>query len=424
MASKRSPHLIGVRAQDFHEGLREVSGLPARDVYFRKTLRIGKAAALATHLRGFNVVNNPESLITMASLLGIGPDELPKIIEELRILEFVRGVKTGPDDVITRIELAIPELRSIYEDLGGRLLDLKPGEHEMAAIDLLEATIRGPKPETVTLHALGLAPTDQDIVRDVLSAGSLVDSFQGSQGPILYTPLMVEQDPKPLIKLSERFPEDDVVKAFETVKNLQGIPEAEITASSNDALRAAVESGVLQPVTLDLPGRPRSRFYFTPRGGLAPEKRIILDKARALLAGVRAGQRYPTSTRIRRPAALLRAIRDRGSLAPHSDAATQYGLIVSKGMGTLVRSGSRWEFRLKKTPENVAAVDLAIEMLETGEMSTTGLDLEARELVSVTGNYRGPLPTRSRAKKEGRASRATLTDVLEKMTNLVRGVDA
>lgn len=71
---------IGVRAQEFHEGLRDTTSAPIKDVYFRRTLLIGKAATLAMHLRELDVLHvNPESLQCVALSLGIGGVELPAV---------------------------------------------------------------------------------------------------------------------------------------------------------------------------------------------------------------------------------------------------------------------------------------------------------------------------------------------------------
>ena len=41
-----------LRAQDFHESLKETRAFGPKDAYFEKTLLIGKAATLAMHFKG------------------------------------------------------------------------------------------------------------------------------------------------------------------------------------------------------------------------------------------------------------------------------------------------------------------------------------------------------------------------------------
>ncbi len=416
-------HVIGIRAQDFHEGLKEVGGLAQKDIYFRKTLRIGKAAALAMHLKGLNVVADHEALVAMCSILGIGADEMLPVIRELQEISFIRSARID-GDVVKRLELSIPELRDGYADLGQRLLDLGPTDHEQTGLLLVQEAIRVPQSEASVVARLGLDAEVVAVVKDVVTSGGLVDTYERADGAVLYSPLMVEENARALVELSKRYPEEAVVGAFDRVRSYQGIPEEDIAKVKDEVLTTAVATGALQPVTLDGPGVGGRRFYFTPKGGLPPERRVILDKARALLAGVRCGQRYATATPIKYPRSLLRRLKEqRGFSKAHSDLATQYGLVVSKGMGVLERVGSRWSFKLHDTPENLAAVDLAIELLETGETTTASIDVEARELMNVSGSYAGPVSTRARIKRPARRSKAGIADIYEKMAKITRGIE-
>ena len=73
---------IGLRAQDFHEGLRETKAFGPKEAYFEKTLRIGKAAVLAMHLRGLQYVDDYTVLKFAAAQLVISGTELPVILRE------------------------------------------------------------------------------------------------------------------------------------------------------------------------------------------------------------------------------------------------------------------------------------------------------------------------------------------------------
>jgi hypothetical protein len=79
---------IALRAQDFHEGLRHVGTFGPKDVYYSKTLIIGKAATLAMHLRGLLYINDFMQLQYAASSLGIG-QELPLVLHELEEVDFL-----------------------------------------------------------------------------------------------------------------------------------------------------------------------------------------------------------------------------------------------------------------------------------------------------------------------------------------------
>jgi hypothetical protein len=99
----------------------------------------------------------------------------------------------------------------------------------------------------------------------------------------------------------------------------------------------------------------------------------------ALVASVRKGQLLPEGVRIKWPLAILRALRDRGFLKSNSDANIQYQNLVGLRVGFLkeVTSG-RWQFHIRPDPANRAALDLAIELLETGDLAGMELNQEAR----------------------------------------------
>lgn len=115
---------LGLRTQDFHEGLRETKTFGPREAYFGNTLLIGKAAVLAMHLRGLLYVDDETVLKFAAGQLGIGALELPTILKELEEIDFVSVVRSG--DTIKRVDIRVPEFRTGYEELGERWKTLKP----------------------------------------------------------------------------------------------------------------------------------------------------------------------------------------------------------------------------------------------------------------------------------------------------------
>ena len=51
MPNELSKSTIGLRAQESHEGLKDITAFGLKEAYLEKTILIGKAASLATHLR-------------------------------------------------------------------------------------------------------------------------------------------------------------------------------------------------------------------------------------------------------------------------------------------------------------------------------------------------------------------------------------
>jgi len=146
--------LIGLRAQDFHESLKNTTTFGPKDVHYKNTLLIGKAAALAMHLRGLLYINNYTQLEYAAASLGISSLELPLVLDELEEVDFVSIVRLGSK--IHRIDIRVPEFRSGYTDLGERLKLLKPSEVELASIHLLSKLYDGPDDRDSLLKSFGL----------------------------------------------------------------------------------------------------------------------------------------------------------------------------------------------------------------------------------------------------------------------------
>ncbi|MGA2667920.1 MAG: hypothetical protein ABSF32_03275, partial [Ignavibacteria bacterium] len=63
------PLIIGLRAQDFHESLKNTTTFGPKEVKFKKTILIGKAATLAMHLRGLLYIDIYEHLEYAAYIL-------------------------------------------------------------------------------------------------------------------------------------------------------------------------------------------------------------------------------------------------------------------------------------------------------------------------------------------------------------------
>lgn len=88
------------------------------------------------------------------------------------------------------------------------------------------------------------------------------------------------------------------------------------------------------------------------------------------------------------PVRLLEALRDRGYLRSNTEAAIQYKNLVFLKVGHLLKTASNWsEFHLNKTDENKKALDLAINLLKTGELSDLDVKQDARIALSKDEKY-------------------------------------
>ena len=420
--SKIAKYLIGIRAQDFHEGLKEVPTDPLIEVEFRNTVLIGKAATLAMHLKGLLHVSDYRALQYMAAQLGIRVNELDVVLKELHEIEFINVVKVGGR--FKRLEIKVPELRDGYEDLGERWEYLKPTGLEQAGVTVLQNVIELPRTEFFLLDDLNVDSSDVDIIMDVGSAGALIDKYEiPGEEPIFYSPLCIEEDPRPIIELAERFPAEEIVKSFETINEYQGLPRENRKIRSNEIIEEAILSGVLAPTKIDTP-QGEKQFLFTPRSGIKKEEKIILDKARAILACVRSGQHYAVGRAIHKPRRILETLRySKRFKKSHPDLKIQYGALVAKQIGIPIEGPpGRYNFKVNDTPENIKAFDVAIEMLEIGEAPSARIDLSAKKLLLQPSSYTGAITTRARVAKNMQRSKTSQTKIIEELTKIARGI--
>ena len=413
---------VGLRAQDLHEGLKDYSTFGPKDVHYRNTLLIGKAAVLAMHLRGLLYIEDYTQLEYAAASLGISSLELQPVLHELEEVDFVSVVRSGATP--KRIDIRVPQFRSAYTDLGERWSQLDPSDVEQASINALDSLYNGPKDEAQLMSSLGLDSTQRSIMLDVMQSGCLIDRQVVEGQPLIYTPLAVDGSPSAYLKWAQRYP-DDVASALGALRQNQGSPIDDPSLATNPALADAIMTGVLMPVAVN-GATGRKDFVFAPHGGLSQEECVILDKARAILSCVRYGQRFAQGTPIRYPRLILSTLRENKRFRKgHPDLSTQYALLVEKLIGHLEDEGNgRWNFVVDDTDENLKAFDVALEMLQFGEAPSAKINLEAQKALLNPTGYQGPIPTRIRLSKMMRTSPKTQAEIVRQMGNLVRGVSS
>lgn len=132
-------------------------------------------------------------------------------------------------------------------------------------------------------------------------------------------------------------------------------------------------------------------FVFTPKPGSARlngANREIYERAMAIVSAVRKGQLLADEYKIKYPLAILRKLRDQGYLGSNSEARSQYqNLVVMRVAHLKEVSSGRWQLHLNKTPENEAALDLAIDVLRTGEVSNMEVNQDAKIALSKDETY-------------------------------------
>ena len=124
---------IGIRALDMQTGLYKYDD-SLLDLKIGETMLIGKAASLASHLQGIQVVEEYDALKVLASKLGITSTELVTVLNVLQEVELIRIV--GSSRKPEKIEILISVFENAYQSLGEKWKDDKPDEIERKVVEV------------------------------------------------------------------------------------------------------------------------------------------------------------------------------------------------------------------------------------------------------------------------------------------------
>ncbi|MNY12819.1 hypothetical protein D3C86_1459210 [compost metagenome] len=85
-------------------------------------------------------------------------------------------------------------------------------------------------------------------------------------------------------------------------------------------------------------------------------------------------------------------------------------------------SSDAWNFQIYDTPENLKALDIAIDMVEMGQSPTVHINLEAQKAMLSPQGYLSPTSARPHLASTIKGSAETRADILKKLTELGRGI--
>jgi hypothetical protein len=415
----RSPmdsKLVGLRAQDVYSGLQTVdqtSGLIAAEL--EATRLTGMAATVAANIKGIDLIKDPKVLTVIAAQQwGIDSFALPSVLEVLQEVGYVTLHEDGRKRV-TRIDEHIPLLHdNLYEQLGAHWQTNQPSELDRAAVESLDLLAEAPRRLSDLSSDIG-DPTTVERMLQIGNEAQFAKRLELSDGDtLIWSPYCAYEQPKALVGLFESFDEEEVRAQFARVKEYQGLP----IDGKASVLKDAVGQGILLANAIQGSGG-EAAFAFVPYGASASRLRmekVVLEKALVLLACVRYGENYARH-RIRVPEAILRKLRDGAALSSTTEAGSQYRTAAQSQIVSLEATGGGY-FRAKliDTPDNVAAVDLALDLLRYGEPVASREDPQ-QKLLFTDGSYLTPLMTMKRREPKAKIS----GDVVLSLVDTVRG---
>ena len=409
--------LKAVRAQDIQMGLSQItSGLS--NLHMKNVKLIGAASQVCSLIESRQVVSNFDSLIVAAGEIGIDDNLLDKCLDELQELEFVRVIKNG--QVTKKIEVTIPQLKNRFEILGDRFESLNPSDVENAAIKILDDLAELPMNCADIIYKHGIDTNTSQIIIDIGKGAGFLDKYRSpaDSKEIWFAPIYWDENPEKMIQLSDKYTSNEVLKAIKSIRSNQGKP---VELLNNPILIEAVANGCLpSPKVSSTSGE--KQFLFTPIRGVEVYEKNLLNKARAIVACMRYGETFGNITKIRMPDVFLRSLLDKRYIRPHSETPTQYAILVKLGVGfTDPEIGTNKHFfRLLETPENLKAIELAIQMVTVGVVNRQDNEVEMAKGLLIPGTYYNDTSMRIRIKNEIKYS----TNNVIRINDLIRGVSS
>lgn len=342
------------------------------------------------------MIDQYDMLCAATGELGIPADTVDKALTELEEIGYVKLTRSAGD--ITKIEERVPLLDSQYTQIGEKWQAGKPSEIEKATVEVLDDLLVAPRRERDLMIKHNLDERAFRLITDVGKTGTFLSSYKSpiNGSDIAFSPLYHDENPEKFLKLFSDYPEEDVSTKLRSIRDYQGKPTEIIT---DPIILQAIKIGCIPTPSVKSSGGLKY-FAFTPLEGVGKLEKGLLDKARAILACVRYGQHFATVTRVADPLIILQAFRRRKKIGSHSEILQQYALLHKMGIGVISPDPSyrdRYTLNLLDTPENIRALDMAIQYLTIAEPARADTKLpSAQQLLfpGIAGSYGTPSRTR------------------------------
>lgn len=184
---------IGIRSLDIQTGLYKYND-SILDLKIGETILIGKAASLASHLRGIQVIEDYEALKALAGKLGINATELHSVLEILNEIEYLRilGNKRKP----SKIEVQITVFEDTYNLLGEKWRDDNPDEFEKKMLEIINELSQYKESERKIALRYDLNQQDMELISHIGKNGGFLDSYSKDGNTYLFSPIYMEENPK------------------------------------------------------------------------------------------------------------------------------------------------------------------------------------------------------------------------------------
>lgn len=394
-------------AYDLHSGLAAVQVSEFDDLYV-----IGMAATLAIHIKGLGQIDYETLRKVSDHFMSIPSIALEKVLRVLEQVGFVRLVERGPK--IQQVIPNIPVFDDVYEQIGSYASsECELNSHEQATLAILAELQDAPRNRNTLYNSLGIEKPLFDRCLVIGQKSGIFSEHLARGRRMLISPYYFSDNLDGLADAAASVGASAIQSALGKIKDNQGWPLSLIAAHNEIGgvkltpteialVTKLAEEGVIKPPTIKF-GTTEHSFVFTPKPGktrLNAANREIYERAMALISAVRKGQLLPDRFKIRLPVRLLEVLREQGWIGSNSEARDQYQNLVVLRVAYLKETvPGRWRLHLNPTPENRAAIDLAINLLRTGALAGMEVNQEARIALTKDEEYIQSLISASELKK-------------------------
>lgn len=376
------------------------AGLGNIDVPDFDSLRtMGMAATLAIHLRGLAEIDYEVLRKVSDHFFSIPSYALKEVLGILAEIEYIQLVTAGSK--ILSIIPDVPHFKDLYAGVGDYFSFSDLNEHEQGTLLILSELQGKPENRDKLISTTGIDRKLLDRCVSIGETGHYFKEFRARGRDILASPFYFSDNLDGLADITAKVGADDIATVLDVIKNNQGWPLSiiqtrlelggrKLTSNQLSLLTHLCSEGILKPPSIEFKNT-KETFVFTPRPGgsrLDASNREIYERAMALVSCVRKGQLLADQYRIKMPVRILEALRDKGYIGSNSEAMHQYRNLVFLRVGTLKHiSGDKFQFHLSPGEENKAALDLAINLLRTGELANLDVKQEAKLALSKDEKY-------------------------------------
>lgn len=353
--------------------------------------KVGMMISLALHLRGLPILDYEKLKLVSSHYFKIPPLLLKDLLKDLENVGFVKLYSKG--STLKKVQPQIPYFDSIYNKIGVYAnLEWSLNEQEQLALEIMSKLADAPT-ERSNVYSIGAEKKIVDRNLQVGKEGGYIIDRKARGKTILLSPLFFSENSDVFADLTAKSGSKRIVQVLELIKRAQGWPLAlvekdmkingePISKDDLNILKRLAEDGAVKPPSITTGHSGHNYFMFTPAPGaskLSPTKREIYERAMAFVSSVRQGQFLAKKYRILYPSAILRSLKHSGYLRSTSETFEQYHQLAIMKVGKMVNvGGDRYQFHLIKSEENLAALDLAITLIDNGSISNMEINDEAK----------------------------------------------